>query len=1327
MSRSRSLVRVLAMLVVTPVAFVGLVSVNAPAAVANQPTSLSPAEGSTVAGLPVFSWDRVPGAARYDVQIATNASFSNIVVAESTVNHQYVVRTQLPNGDLWWRVRVSGSNPWTAAGFRRSPGAAPTQTGPADGAVLPQPQSPPKLSWNPVAGATAYELEYGTDPNFTDTAQKTSRFTRGTTFVVPLQQPNTYYWHVRAEAGPGNYTDWSAVRSYVDPGLAAPLRVSPVPDPANPNVAPVVQDAVLSWTPVPGAASYDLQVSTDRNFLTVVEDRRGIRGTTYARPGTLNNDQYFWRVRAVDAAGYRPAWPSTSDAWSFRRNWPDQPELEYPLDESTVGDPFYFQWTGTQLASTYVVELSTNDSFTPESSVIRCRTVKTTFTPAANGDCWPGAAGTYFWRVKAIDDYSSPAPVSDLISAEVFSFTYDPELVSLQSPSQGESVTVPTLSWAASAGASYYDVTVTNIATSAVTSGRTAGVSWTPWHILEPGTYRWSVRAVSEDGRAGSSVLPAWQRTFTVVSSPPATATTPAPTSPNAVHRHQPTLTWTPVTNATGYRLYMRRGSSGGWQEVGNFPYPAGEDTGTSRLASGNYQWFVEAYSGGTVIASGAIGTFTLAPPAVVTGYRAAITGNHLTGAAGTPVVDCDATLPASCQNLRQTPVLSWDAHPDTAYYRLWVSYDAELTNLVPRLGGIRVYSTMWSDTVALPDSQAGTAYFWTVQPCRASDACAPLQHAEHSFNKLSNAVKPLAPLEGDVVSNAVQFRWEDYLQTVSTADNSDSNPSTPATTEALYYRVEVATDPQFDAVIDRLEVDQRSVVSPHTTYPEGPLWWRVQAVDGSGNPLTWSDPVAFTKRSPVPVLTSPVDDAVVAGDQALEWQGADFGVTYDVEIYRNGDTGANPVNRVRVDYNDPRQTFALDAPLPASGNPYVWRVRRNDVSGRNGDWNTAASPTAWGRFRVRDVVPTLVAPVGGARVEPSDGLFTWLPQNAASSYRVEWRLAGSGSAPYYATTHATAWAPVDTLGGGDWEWRVTAVDITGVDMGTSAWTRFLVVDTPTAQPGVSISGNGQVGTLLTATAPVWDMPDVATTYQWYRGDWPVPGATATTYTVVGDDVDRPLTVRATGARDGYKNGVSTSNVIHGSLGAVVQPTEVPTITGVAAARETLTAQPGTWPGSPTYAYQWFVDGQAVARETGQAYVVRTRDAGLPVSVRVTATTAGYAPGSAMSAPRAVSKLSSKTTATAQVKKITTRDRGVLDVYVEMFDYATTLGAVKVTDAGKVIATTALKANGDGRLVIRLKKLKVGKHKLVVSYTGSSATAPSQAKPLVIKVVKVRR
>lgn len=77
-----------------------------------------------------------------------------------------------------------------------------------------------------------------------------------------------------------------------------------------------------------------------------------------------------------------------------------------------------------------------------------------------------------------------------------------------------------------------------------------------------------------------------------------------------------------------------------------------------------------------------------------------------------------------------------------------------------------------------------------------------------------------------------------------------------------------------------------------------------------------------------------------------------------------------------------------------------------------------------------------------------------------------------------------------------------------------------------------------------------------------------------------------------------------------------------PTITGTAKVGETLTASPGTWQGSPTFAYQWLADGAAISGATAATRVLAAGEEGKAVSVRVTATNAGGS-AVAVSAPTA--------------------------------------------------------------------------------------------------------
>lgn len=69
--------------------------------------------------------------------------------------------------------------------------------------------------------------------------------------------------------------------------------------------------------------------------------------------------------------------------------------------------------------------------------------------------------------------------------------------------------------------------------------------------------------------------------------------------------------------------------------------------------------------------------------------------------------------------------------------------------------------------------------------------------------------------------------------------------------------------------------------------------------------------------------------------------------------------------------------------------------------------------------------------------------------------------------------------------------------------------------------------------------------------------------------------------------------------------------TPVPTVSGDLRVGRTLTALPGAWDAGVTFAYQWFVGGDAVTGATGSTYVLTAGDLGQRVAVRVTGTGTG--------------------------------------------------------------------------------------------------------------------
>ena len=79
------------------------------------------------------------------------------------------------------------------------------------------------------------------------------------------------------------------------------------------------------------------------------------------------------------------------------------------------------------------------------------------------------------------------------------------------------------------------------------------------------------------------------------------------------------------------------------------------------------------------------------------------------------------------------------------------------------------------------------------------------------------------------------------------------------------------------------------------------------------------------------------------------------------------------------------------------------------------------------------------------------------------------------------------------------------------------------------------------------------------------------------------------------------------------NLAGIPAPTSTPTVDGGIAVGSTLTMTPGTWNGSPTEVrHEWLRDGVPIAGESAETYVVTADDVGHALSVRSTASKAGY-------------------------------------------------------------------------------------------------------------------
>src|SRR5690606_2583138 len=105
-----------------------------------------------------------------------------------------------------------------------------------------------------------------------------------------------YYWRVRAINAAGS-SAWSNSWSFTTE--APPLAVPEAPVLSSPeNISTGTQvPPTLSWQPVEGAGSYEVQVSASAGFPHTVFDHSDITGTSATATGLASGTAYHWRVR----------------------------------------------------------------------------------------------------------------------------------------------------------------------------------------------------------------------------------------------------------------------------------------------------------------------------------------------------------------------------------------------------------------------------------------------------------------------------------------------------------------------------------------------------------------------------------------------------------------------------------------------------------------------------------------------------------------------------------------------------------------------------------------------------------------------------------------------------------------------------------------------------------------------------------------------------------------------------------------------------------------------------------------------------------------------
>ncbi len=248
---------------------------------------------------PVLMWTRVQVATSYELQVATDGSFNNLVFHDSTITETYQQIGPLEIDRIYyWRVRSKNSSetsPFSSAShFKVSLPTVPRLWSPQNKELGVS--NRPNFVWDVIIGSTNYRLQIARDSLFLDKVFDDSTLTQSSPTVGPLLIDTKYYWRVQGgnDCGWGNY---SLVREFTVSFPSVPILKSPL----NETIDVALRSNFFMYSQF-GAKFYNLQVSRDSLFNQIVhEDTMGI--FRYNLGPFIANTLYYWRARAINDNG----------------------------------------------------------------------------------------------------------------------------------------------------------------------------------------------------------------------------------------------------------------------------------------------------------------------------------------------------------------------------------------------------------------------------------------------------------------------------------------------------------------------------------------------------------------------------------------------------------------------------------------------------------------------------------------------------------------------------------------------------------------------------------------------------------------------------------------------------------------------------------------------------------------------------------------------------------------------------------------------------------------------------------------------------------------
>ena len=340
-----------------------------------------------------FEWYEVDNTVNYHLQVATASTFGqdDLVINKDDLEQLYWNDVIFEEGTTYfWRVKAYAGCETDWSVVRQF-----TVKDPPPLAIYPEPNQEcvekiVTFVWEENTDADNYLFQISEFANFNDDPEPIELTETSYTSNMP-EYYKTYYWRVKTFIGDCE-TNWSVAYQFKTAQEIPILEI-----PAN-DAKGVPLDQKLSWDIDGEPNSYILEVSLNEEFTAVIPGPASIATKYYdldLETQYYNTDLY-WRVKAV----YDDCNTEWSEIEHFRTQYP--PVILTEPTESKVCVPLSAKlvWEPIDGATKYTVHVSTESDFSTGVTPYNDISDAFKYIELSLGQT------TYFWRVRADDDYN---------------------------------------------------------------------------------------------------------------------------------------------------------------------------------------------------------------------------------------------------------------------------------------------------------------------------------------------------------------------------------------------------------------------------------------------------------------------------------------------------------------------------------------------------------------------------------------------------------------------------------------------------------------------------------------------------------------------------------------------------------------------------------------------------------------------------------------------------------------------------------------------------------------------------------------------------------